>query len=228
MTLTMHSRTEPAAATSPALLAVSHGTSSPSGQAAVAALVAAVSATRPDLAVREGFVDVQQPDVPSVLDTVPAGRTSVIVPLLLSAGYHVHVDLAAAVDAADAVVGAALGPDERLVRLLARRLAEAGLAPGDVVVLAAAGSSDVRAVADCIETARRLGALLDRPVSVGFISAALPRVVVSSYLLAPGYFAGLAARAGGDVTAPPLLMPDAPAPAELVEIVLDRYAAARP
>lgn len=244
MTLTMHSRTEPAAATSPALLAVSHGTSSPSGQAAVAALVAAVSGARPDLVVHEGFVDVQQPDVPSVLDTVPAGRTSVIVPLLLSAGYHVHVDLAAAVDVADAVVGAALGPDDRLVRLLARRLAEAGLAPGDVVVLAAAGSSDARAVADCIETARRLGALLDRPVSVGFISAALPRladeiataraahpgrrVAVASYLLAPGYFAGLAARAGGDVTAPPLLVPDAPAPTELVEIVLDRYAAARP
>ena len=244
MTLTMHSRTEAAATLSPALLAVSHGTSSPSGQQAVAALVAAVGAARPDLAVHEGFVDVQQPDVPSALDTVPDGRTSVIVPLLLSAGYHVHVDLAAAVDAADAVVGAALGPDDRLVRLLARRLAEAGLAPGDVVVLAAAGSSDARAVADCIETARRLGAVLDRPVSVGFISAALPRladeiataraahrgrrVVVASYLLAPGYFAGLAARAGGDVTAPPLLMPDAPAPAELVEIVLDRYAAARP
>ena len=244
MTLTMYSRTEAAATLSPALLAVSHGTSSPSGQKAVAALVAAVSGARPDLVVHEGFVDVQQPDVPSVLDTVPAGRTSVIVPLLLSAGYHVHVDLAAAVDVADAVVGAALGPDDRLVRLLARRLAEAGLAPGDVVVLAAAGSSDARAVADCIETARRLGAVLDRPVSVGFISAALPRladeiataraahrgrrVVVASYLLAPGYFAGLAARAGGDVTAPPLLMPDAPAPAELVEIVLDRYAAARP
>lgn len=245
MTLTMHSRTEPAAAVlSPALLAVAHGTSSPSGQTAVAALVAAVSAARPDLAVHEGFVDVQQPDVPSVLDTVPAGRTSVIVPLLLSAGYHVHVDLAAAADVADAVVGAALGPDDRLVRLLARRLAEAGLAPGDVVVIAAAGSSDVRAVADCVETARRLGTLLDRPVSVGFISAALPRladeigtarsahpgrrIVVASYLLAPGYFAGLAARAGGDVTSPPLLLPDVPVPAELVDIVLDRYAAARP
>ena len=67
MTLTMHSRTEPAAATSPALLAVSHGTSSPSGQAAVAALVAAVSATRPDLAVREGFVDVQGREADGVM-----------------------------------------------------------------------------------------------------------------------------------------------------------------
>ena len=226
----------------PALLAVSHGTSSPAGQAAVANLVAAVTGTRPDVAVHEGFVDVQQPDVPSVLGALPAGRPSVIVPLLLSAGYHVHVDLADMAGATGATVAAALGPDDRLVRLLARRLDEAGLTTGDVVVLAAAGSSAPRAVADCIETARRLGTVLDRPVSVGFISAALPRladeietaraahpgrrIVVASYLLAPGYFAGLAARAGGDVTSAPLLAPDAPAPAELVELVLDRFAAA--
>ena len=79
-------------------------------------------------------------------------------------------------------------------------------------------------------------------MSVGFISAALPRladeiataraarpgrrVVVASYLLAPGYFAGLAARAGGDVTTAPLLTPDGPVPAELVDIVLERYAEA--
>lgn len=243
MTLTLHSRAELGTAPAPALLAIAHGTSSPAGRTAVANLVAAVTGARPEIAVREGFVDVQQPDVSSVLGALPAGSSSVIVPLLLSAGYHVHVDLAEAAEVADAVVGAALGPDDRLVRLLGRRLAEAGLASGDVVVLAAAGSSDPRAVADCVETARRLGVLLARPVSVGFISAALPRladeiataraahpgrrVVVASYLLAPGYFAGLAARAGGDVTSAPLLVPDAPVPDELVDVVLDRYAAAR-
>lgn len=228
----------------PALLAVSHGTSSPAGQAAVASLVSAVTGACPDVAVHEGFVDVQQPDVPTVLGALPAGRPSVIVPLLLSAGYHVHVDLAGMAEATGATVAAALGPDDRLVRLLARRLAEAGQATDDIVVLAAAGSSDPRAVADCIETARRLGTILDRPVSVGFISAALPRladeiataraahpgrrIVVASYLLAPGYFAGLAAQAGGDVTSNPLLAPDAPAPAELVDLVLDRFSAVRP
>ena len=228
----------------PALLAISHGTSSPSGQAAVAALVAAVSGSRPELMVREGFVDVQQPDVATVLDRLPGGEPSVIVPLLLSAGYHVHVDLAEVADALGATVAAALGPDDRLVRLLARRLAEAGLTKDDIVVLAAAGSSDAGAVADCVETAGRLGEVLGRPVSVGFISAALPRladeiattraahpgrrVVVASYLLAPGYFAGLAARAGGDVTSAPLLRPDGVVPAELVDLVLDRFAAVRP
>lgn len=227
----------------PALLAVSHGTSSPSGQAAVASLVAAVTGSRPDLCVHPGFVDVQQPDVPSALGALPDGRTSVVVPLLLSAGYHVHVDLADIADATGATIARALGPDDRLVQLLATRLAQAGLASEDAVVLAAAGSSDAGAVADCIETARRLGAVLGRPVSVGFISAALPRlsdeiataraahpgrrVVVASYLLAPGYFAGLAASSGGDVTSGPLLAPNAPAPAELVDLVLERYAEAR-
>lgn len=227
----------------PALLAISHGTSSPSGQAAVATLVAAVASARPELAVLEGFVDVQQPDVPAVLGALPPARDAVIVPLLLSAGYHVHVDLADdAASAEGAVVSAALGPDDRLVAVLARRLAEAGLRDTDVVVLAAAGSSDDRAVADCVETARRLGALIARPVTVGFISAALPRladavadvraahpggrVVVASYLLAPGHFAELAAAAGGDVTSAPLLLAGADAPEELVALVLERYAAA--
>ena len=227
----------------PALLAISHGTSSPSGQTAVAALVAAVASARPDLAVHGGFVDVQQPDVPAVLGALPPARDAVIVPLLLSAGYHVHVDLAEdAASAPGTVVGAALGPDDRLVTVLARRLAEAGLTASDVVVLAAAGSTDARAVADCVETARRLGVALARTVTVGFISAARPRiadeistaraahpgrrVVVASYLLAPGYFADLAAEAGGDVTSGPLLLERATPPAELVELVLERHAAA--
>ena len=52
------------------------------------------------------------------------------------------------------------------------------------------------------------------------------RVVVANYLLAPGFFDDLARSAGADVTARPLLVPDEPAPAELVGIVLDRYDAA--
>jgi sirohydrochlorin ferrochelatase len=231
------------AVAAPALLAISHGTSSPAGAAAVAALVDAVARADAAAEVHGGFVDVQQPDVPAVLGGLSRGRGAVIVPLLLSAGYHVHVDLATdAAAAPGTVVAAALGPDDRLVAVLARRLAEAGLRPDDVVVLAGAGSSDARAVADCVETARRLGLLLDRTVSAGFISAARPRladevataraahpgrrIVVASYLLAPGYFAELAADAGGDVTTAPLLVADGPVPPELVDIVLDRFAAA--
>ncbi|AYF99545.1 cobalamin biosynthesis protein CbiX [Protaetiibacter intestinalis] len=228
----------------PALLAISHGTSSESGAAAVAALVDAVAEAAPELRVRGGFVDVQQPDVPTVLGALPEGSGAVIVPLLLSAGFHVHVDLAEDAAAVDgAVVARALGPDDRLVALLARRLDEAGLDASDAVVLAAAGSTDARAVADCAETALRLGALLGREVAVGYISAARPRlsdaiaaarathpgrrVVVASYLLAPGYFADLAADAGADIASAPLLAAGTPVAPELVAVVRDRYTAAR-
>ena len=222
-------------------VAASHGTSAADGRAAVAALVDAVRRAAPRVVVEDAFVDVQQPDVASVLDRLDDLRAAVVVPLLLSAGYHVHVDLAREVaQAAGApVLAAALGPDDRLVGVLAERLAEAGLRGDDRVVLAAAGSSDVRAVDDCRVVGRRLAARLGRPVAVGFLSAARPsladaiartrathpvsRVVVSSYLLAPGYFHDLAVAAGGDVVTAPVLRADAAPPASLVGLVLDRY-----
>jgi sirohydrochlorin ferrochelatase len=231
----------------PTLLAISHGTSSPTGAGAVAALVDAVAACLDgEVPVRAGFVDVQQPDVPACLDGLRDTAT-VLVPLLLSAGFHVHVDLREDVDAAlsDGVrvtLGGALGPDSRLVDLLERRVRDAGLAEGDVVVLAAAGSSDARAVADCERTGALLAERTGHTVRVGYIANATPklpdvvastrfehpraRIVTASYLLAPGYFQTLAEKAGGDVTAAPLLLPDDEAPAELVDIVVDRYRAA--
>jgi sirohydrochlorin ferrochelatase len=87
--------------------------------------------------------------------------------------------------------------------------------------------------------ARRLSRRLDRTVSVGFISAATPplahaiadarsdrpsgRVVVSTYLLAPGYFYDLACASGADAVTAPLLTADGPVPGELVDTVCDRY-----
>ncbi|MEG3615835.1 sirohydrochlorin chelatase [Isoptericola haloaureus] len=232
----------------PTLLAISHGTSSDVGASAVAGLVDAV-ADRLDgeAPVRAGFVDVQQPDVPTCLADLRETST-VLVPLLLSAGFHVHVDLTEDVDAAVAggqhvTLAGALGPDTRLVDLLERRLVEAGLTEGDVIVLAAAGSSDARAVADCERTGILLAERTGHPVRVGYLANATPqladvvgsvrlehpdtRIVTASYLIAPGYFQTLAERAGGDLTTPPLLPADAPAPPELVEIVVDRYRAAR-
>lgn len=226
----------------PALLAASHGTSDPAGRAAVAALVRAVRGARPHTRVSAGFVDVQQPDVPASLDALDDAMPVVVVPLLLSAGFHVHVDLT---DAARhsrpgrVRVAAALGPDIRLTAILAQRLHRAGLAGEDRVVLAAAGSSDTGAVADCRLVGRQLSVLLGRPVTVAFISAAVPllpdavasvraqvngaRVVVATYLLAPGYFAGLANSAGADLVSEPLLAHGQDPPSGLVDVVMDRY-----
>jgi sirohydrochlorin ferrochelatase len=160
--------------------------------------------------------------------------------LLLSAGYHVFVDLTEAAAAApNASVAPALGPDDRLAELLRARLVASGLRDDDVVVLGAAGSSEVSAVEDCMVIAASLGRLVSREVTVGFLSAAQPRltdavaaqripgrrVVLATYLLAPGYFADLAAASGADVVTAPLLMPDEPPAPELVDIVLERYLA---
>jgi sirohydrochlorin ferrochelatase len=112
-------------------------------------------------------------------------------------------------------------------------------------MLGAAGSSDARAVEDCRIAAAKLSRALDRPVTVGFISAAAPRladavrdarsgsgsgagsrVVIASYLLAPGYFAGLTSAADADLVTAPLLVADGTVPAEIVEVILDRYRAA--
>jgi sirohydrochlorin ferrochelatase len=227
--------------TAPALLAISHGTASAEGQAAIQRLADAVAARLPGVTVRLGHVDVQQPDVAASLDSLPADEPIVIVPLLLSAGYHVRVDLRKQSSAhAGVSIAPALGPDARLVGVLVDRLDAAGLDPADAVVLAVAGSSDERANEDCRAMGRMLAERLAREVTVGFLAAAEPRlghavaaargsaqrVIIANYLLAPGYFHDLTVRvAGGAPVARPLLDDDAPA-ASLVDIVVDRYRSA--
>lgn len=237
-----------------ALAAISHGTSDPAGQAVVARLAADVAAEaarrgHPE-EVRLGHVDVQDPDVAATLAALSEGTPAVVVPVLLSAGYHVNVDLAreTADVGREVTISGALGPDDRLVELLAERLEAVGADPrADTILLGAAGSSDPAAVDDCRDMSRRLAARLDADVEVAFLSAAEPRVrdavaaarrerpqrrvVVASYLLAPGYFQDLLVAAGADVTAAPLLpAPEGPggapdSPRQLIEIMLDRFAA---
>lgn len=227
--------------TAPTLLAISHGTASPEGQRAVAALMDAVARRVPHVPVQLGHVDVQQPDVTASLAAIPSGQPVIIVPLLLSAGYHVHVDLVEQTATDDRVtIVPALGPDHRLVDVLVDRLLPLEPHAQDAVVLAVAGSSDERANEDCRQMARLLSDRVERHVTVGFLAAAEPRlpdaiaaasvgvsrVVVSTYLLAPGYFQERArSLAGGAAVTAPLLDP-AGAPDRLVELVLARYQSA--
>jgi sirohydrochlorin ferrochelatase len=217
----------------PALLAISHGTASPEGQASIRAVVDAVARRLPEVTVRLGHVDVQQPDVAASLAELADGPV-VIVPLLLSAGYHVRIDLREqSVHRDDVTITPALGPDPRLADVLAERLREVAPDPQSVV-LAVAGSSDDRANDDCRVVGRMLGEKIGRDVVVGFLAAAEPRLgatvdahpgsVVADYLLAPGYFHELATReAHGRPVARPLLTPDTDPPASLVDIVVERY-----
>lgn len=224
----------------PTLLAVSHGTDDPDGARSIAALVARVAERLPDVDVRAAFVDVQQPDAASALAAIEG--PVVIVPLLLSQGFHVHHDLhGIAVHRADAVVTDALGPDALLAEVLAMRLA--GIArPESPLVLAVAGSRDERSVADAEGMAALLRARTGRRVDLAYLAArhpdlptalsAAPDAVVATYLLGRGFFFDLAVRkAGAHPITPPLLddlLPDQGIPDALVDLVIQRYETAPP
>jgi sirohydrochlorin ferrochelatase len=143
----------------------------------------------------------------------------IVVPLLLSTGYHLTVDIAVAARQAGSPVAGPLGPDARLVPALADRLAEAGVPDGTPVVLAAAGSSDPAAAADARRQASLLAARLRAPVVAAFASAAAPSVdeavadlaartgqpvAVATYLLAPGLFHDRIRHSGATWVSDPL------------------------
>ena len=222
------------------LVVCAHGTRDPLGRETVQAVVAALARRLPGVPVLEAYVDVHGPDVADVVAALPSGErvAGVVVPLLLAGGYHVHVDIArAVVGRADVLATPALGPDDRLVELVVDRLVAAGAERGSAVVLAPAGSSDARAQADSVETARRLGVRWGGPVTLGYAAGPTPTVAdavrsargsapgvpvaVASYLLAPGFFQRRVEQAGGDVVTGPL------APDErIVDVVVGRYLAA--
>lgn len=226
-------------ASRPVLVACSHGTRSERGAAAVAALAESVRVAARGVEVIETFVDVQEPALPAVVDAL-RGRRAVVVPLLLSGGFHVHHDIARAVAERPAHLAAApLGPHGAIIDVLAARLAESGLRDDDVVVLGASASSDARAIADQEATVVALARRLGRPVTLGHVGhCGVPldevvsgvrregrRVAVASHLLAPGHFHDAIGRSGADVVTAPLLDGGRP-DRRLVSLVLERYAEA--
>src|SRR5579859_251956 len=132
----------------PVLLAVAHGSRDPAAQECVRSLTGRVARLAGGTRVRAAFVQNAEPSLAEGLHDAAALAGAdgvVVVPLLLSSGYHLSSDIAGAARGAGVPVAAQLGPAARLVGALADRLAEAG-APGQVpVVLAAAGSRDPRA-----------------------------------------------------------------------------------
>jgi sirohydrochlorin ferrochelatase len=179
--------------------------------------------------------------VPPAVDEVMSGLTgpAVVVPLLLSTGYHVGNDVPAAVALAGVPVHVTrpLGPDRRLARAMTARLREAGARWGDGVVLVAAGSTDIAAFADVDRAAKLLRSEWGPWVDYACLSGPGPdvsatvdylrhcgarRVCVAPYLLSPGLFsrevADRAAAAGAATVAPVL-----GAHRLLTELVLRRY-----
>ena len=224
--------------TRPALVCCSHGTDSVDGRAVISAIVDAARELV-QVPTHETYVDVQQPQVDEVVASFD--DPAVIVPLLLSPGFHTSVDIGRAAASRPGVVATGtLGPDPLLVDVLVDRLAAAGLRDGDRVVLAASGSSRPEAAERVEEVRAALAARIPQPVTVGYAYGATPtvadavrlargdgRVVIASYVLAPGHFANLIAAAGADVVTDPLgIAPDGSAEPRIARIVATRYAAA--
>ncbi|WP_156759513.1 sirohydrochlorin chelatase [Microbacterium karelineae] len=202
----------------PVLVCCSHGTDSPDGRRVISRLARDAAALLGDVSLRETYVDVQQPQV----DEVVAGLegAGVIVPLLLSPGFHTQVDIGRAASSREDVVAAGtLGPHPALADVLGDRVREAGVRPGDRVVLAAAGSSRPESAQRVREMRDALADRVTAPVTVGYAYGATPkvaealaearadgaeRVIVASYVLAPGHFADLIAASGADVATEPV------------------------
>jgi len=193
------------------LVTVAHGTRHGSG-GGVAVELTGLAGERLGMPARTAYIELQQP---LLADVLADGAASVLVPLLLSTGYHVVHDVPAVAEAAPAPVltAAPLGPDPLLAAAQADRLTAAGARPGQPVVLVAAGSTDPAATADLEEAVRLLAEEWAGPVRLATLSGLGERVgqvvrpgdVVSPYLLSPGYFAtsagDLARGAGATVVA---------------------------
>lgn len=220
-------------------VACSHGTRFAEGRETIASIIARLAQHLPGTRVVPAVVDVEDHEIAGVVESVAADGPAVVVPLLLSTGYHTGVDIARAVAPFEQIVAAdAMGPHPALVRTLLRRLAElpggdAGRRPGDHVVLAAAGSSDPAAARAVEEMRDLLAEHLEAPVTIGYGAGASPRireavaaareagaerVIASSYVLAPGHFANLVVRSGADLVSAPLGVDD-----DVVGVLFERF-----
>jgi len=207
----------------PALVAVSHGTCDPDGPGVIEDLLDDVRRRLVGVEVITAWVELVAPTVDEVMSTL--ARPVVVVPLLLSTGYHLKTDVpaAAARSAAPVHIAAPLGPDRHLARAMTARLRSAGALWGDAVVLAAAGSSDPAGLADVERAAELLrcewgpwvahaclsGPGPDVPAAVDHLrQSGAGRVAVAPYLLAPGTLSrkarDLAVTAGARTVAPVL------------------------
>lgn len=223
------------------LVTVAHGTRHPDGPRTTRSLVRRVARRLCDVEVVESYVELADPSFDSVM---AAGRgPTIVVPLLLSTGYHVTHDLpeSARLSRHPVTLAPPLGPHPLLAAATAMQLRAAGASRGDTVVLVVAGSRDPDAAVDATVAGRLLRAHWGSPVHVAHLSGAGPdvpevfarlraeghrRIAAAPYLLAPGHFATKAAAqarvngataVGGVLGGHPLV----------AEVVVRRYRAAR-
>jgi sirohydrochlorin ferrochelatase len=126
------------------LILTAHGSADPRSAAITHAVADQVRLQRPSVDVRVAFCEKNSPNLRDVLRT--ASGPAVVTPLLLASAYHARVDIPSMIDeaGADVLQADTLGEDPRLVEILRKRLAEAGVTERDRdlgVLVVAVGSS---------------------------------------------------------------------------------------
>jgi sirohydrochlorin ferrochelatase len=210
----------------PTLVAVAHGTRNGQGLRVLEELVGLVRLGLAGVDVRLCYLDVATPSLTGALSSVIG--PAVVVPVLLSTGYHVKTDIpAAAAGRPGTVITAPIGPDERISAAALDRLASVrgGQGTSGPLHVVAAGSSDPAARQQLAEVAAHLNRATGRVVSLAQLTepdpfAGVPRTAeVVNYLLAPGYFDNqLHAKAAGRLVGDPI-----GAHPLAAEVILARY-----
>ena len=230
------------------LLGVAHGSRDPASQEVVRELLALAAARRPGLRAVDAYVDNAPPSVRRRLAELAAEgvRDVAVLPLLLTPASHSKTDVAASVQAARLAhpglrlrYGRPLGPHPVLVDVLAQRLAEAGAADDDPVVLVAGGAADPDANAQVAATARLLWEGRAWPsVEAAFATTTRPtlpealdrlrrlghrRVAVACCFLGPGFLPRLVARQAATVDVEVVVSAPLGVSDGLAGLVLERY-----
>lgn len=218
------------------IIATAHGTDSTEGRDTIDSMIKCLQlklANRlgPLLHIYEAYVDVQIPELGEVLEALPSDDQTIILPLLLSTGYHMQVDMKEAAKNSgieNISIADSLGPSYHLAQLMHHRLIEKGWRPGDRVVMAAAGSSRGEGQDAVARQCTMLSNELAQDITFGFVADIEPRIgqvleqavaektdeneniFVATYLLGRGVFdtklSHLAATHGA-ISADPLMIP---------------------
>ena len=185
------------------LVTVAHGTRKDGGNEVARELTAAAGERLGTKAIAT-YVELSEPLFADVMTR--AEQPAVVVPLLLSTGFHMRSDLPeqAALASVPVALGRQLGPDPLLAQAQVERLVEAGARRGQRVVLVAAGSSDEAATCDQMCAVAHLARAWDGKVELATLSGhgarpadvIRPGDAVSPYLLSPGFFHDRLRRAG--------------------------------
>lgn len=209
------------------LVTVAHGTRNVDGNLVARELTEAAG-ERLGVDVLACYVELSEP---LLTDVMTASQTpTVVVPLLLSTGFHIRSDIPEAVALAPVPValGGPFGPDPLLAQAQVARLLEAGATPGQRVVLVAAGSTDEAATCDQLGAVALLARAWDGPVELATLSGhgsrpadvVRPGDAVSPYLLSPGFFHDRVRREAPSG----VVVADVIGPHDLVvDLVVERY-----